>query len=413
MKNGLVAPHSKKSTSTSSSVAAAAFLADEPSNRATQIMEGGPRLVDMNRYNLYNPGASSSSSSSLEEIQAEWTANFKQKVNERNVRVELGVKSSDQLFADTVQVRFKLPRTRQRPGLGIELVEIKGGGGSSVAAAGSADSSAGDRTRSAGLGITLVSGLVPGGAADGLNILPGDSITKVTLIRELRRQKMGSSTSSVSSSVGVLDQQQAIPVVTECLDYDSTVQAILSLPECNDEIYDEHYIVTLKRIRRKPKVTVKLQYPREQNEAETTIELWAGENLRMGMLKRGVKLNDPLAKRFDTKTGGNCGAGGLCRTCAVSIISGADLLNPQRLAEQQMLVDTPRWRLACKGKKNTFSFFCFACLFRRCMSLLYLLPHTFLRWIYCTYLFFFTTAIVGYGMKEGEISIRVNPRQFV
>lgn len=324
----------------------------EPSNRATQIMEGGPRLVDMDQYNLYD-ASSPSSSSSLDKIQEEWTANLKQKVNEKNIRVELGVQSNDRLFADTVQVCFSSPRTRQNPGLGIELVEIKGGERSS---------------RTDGLGITVVAGLVPGGAAEGLNIMPGDSIIKVTLIRELRQKTSGTGM--------VLDQQQAIPVVTECLDYDSTVNAIRSLPECNDEKYEEHFIVTLKRIRRKPKVTVKLQYPPEQQEEDATIELFAGENLRMGMLKRGVKLNDPLAKRFDTKSGGNCGAGGLCRTCAVSVLQGADMLNPQRLAEQQMLADNPRWRLACKGRHvfcvktccSCFLLYCITCVCRACLT---------------------------------------------
>jgi ferredoxin len=323
----------------------------------------------MNQYNLYDPSSASSSSKSQDDIQQEWMANWKQKVNERNVRVELGVKSNDRLFADTVQVYFSSPRTRERPGLGIELVEIKAGGAggsttgdgaatsatsTSSSSSSAAPSSAAGESRN-GLGITLVSGIVPGSAADGLDVLPGDSITKVTLIRELRLK-----TNSASGGGGgggmLLDQQQSISVVTECLDYDSTVQAIRSLPECNDdETYKEHFVVTLKRIRRKPKVVVKLQYPKEQNEADTSIELWAGENLRMGMLKRGVKLNDPLAKRFDTKSGGNCGAGGLCRTCAVSVLSGADLLNPQRLAEQQMLADTPRWRLACKGTSLRFT----------------------------------------------------------
>ncbi len=60
---------------------------------------------------------------------------------------------------------------------------------------------------------------------------------------------------------------------------------------------------------------------------------------------------------------------GLCRTCSVVVQSGMDLLNPQRLSEKQMLADAPRWRLACK-------------------------------------------AIVGYGMKEGEMTIRVNPNQW-
>jgi len=80
-------------------------------------------------------------------------------------------------------------------------------------------------------------------------------------------------------------------------------------------------------------------------------------------------LNDELAKRFDTKSGGNCGGSALCRTCSVSVLNGGDLLNPQRVAEKQMLQDTPRWRLACK-------------------------------------------AIVGYGMKEGDMTIRVNTQQW-
>mmetsp|Transcript_28344 Transcript_28344/g.57963 ORF Transcript_28344/g.57963 Transcript_28344/m.57963 type:complete len:88 (+) Transcript_28344:324-587(+) len=87
------------------------------------------------------------------------------------------------------------------------------------------------------------------------------------------------------------------------------------------------------------------------------------------MLVRGVKLNDPLAKRFDTKSEGNCGAGGLCRTCAVSVLRGGELLSPQKTAEAQMLGDEPRWRLACK-------------------------------------------AFVGYGMTEGEVTVAVNPRQW-
>ena len=77
-RNGVLASNSKKqssSSSSSSSVAVVALLAvaNEPSNRATQIMEGGPRLVDMNQYNLYDPSSASSSSNSLEEIQQEWT----------------------------------------------------------------------------------------------------------------------------------------------------------------------------------------------------------------------------------------------------------------------------------------------------------------------------------------------------
>ena len=298
----------------------------QPSNKATQIMQGvGPIQVDLNEYNL----------DSVEEICEEWTANLKQEVAKNDVVLELGVKNDRELFADQVLVGAD---RKPNEGIGIQLSEIAGG-------------------RDDGLGITLVTGVVEGSISDGLDILPGDSVAKITLIRQ-RRAKSGSLSEVIES----------IPVQTECLGYDATVEAIMSLPEYDDR-YDERFEIILKRIRRKPKVSVRLQYPPSQQEQDATIELFAGENLRMGMLLKGVKLNDPLAKRFDTKNGGNCGAGGLCRTCAVSVLTGGDLLNPQRPAEKQMLSENPRWRLACK-------------------------------------------AIVGYGMKEGEITLRVNPRQF-
>jgi ferredoxin len=170
----------------------------------------------------------------------------------------------------------------------------------------------------------------------------------------------------VKESEGITDIEQIFSVPTEALGYDATVEALQTLPPLQD---GQQIQLKLRRLRKRPIVTVNLQFPPSQNEPDTTIQLFAGENLRQGMLVRGVKLNDPLAKRFDTKNGGNCGAGGLCRTCAVSISIGQELLNEQRIAEKQMLQDVPRWRLACK-------------------------------------------AIVGYGMAEGEMTIRVSPNQW-
>mmetsp|Transcript_5676 Transcript_5676/g.7460 ORF Transcript_5676/g.7460 Transcript_5676/m.7460 type:complete len:330 (+) Transcript_5676:189-1178(+) len=299
---------------------------EEPSNKATQIMQGvGQVQVDLNQYNL----------DSIETIAQEWTANLKQKAAKKEVMVSLGVRSDRELFVD--QVTVQAPR-RAGEGVGLELTELAGG-------------------REDGLGITLVTGVVEGGVTEGLDILPGDSISQITLIRQRRADNRAT----------LSEVQEFIPVQTECLSYDATVDVILSLPKYDDR-FDEMFEITLKRIRKKPRVNVRLQYPRSQKEKDFTIELFAGENLRMGMLLQGVKLNDPLAQRFDAKNDGNCGAGGICRTCAVSVLKGGDMLNPQKPSEKQMLADNPRWRLACK-------------------------------------------AIVGYGMKEGTMTIRVNPRQ--
>ncbi len=297
-------------------------------NIATQVLQGtGPPAVDLDQYNL-----------PLTQIENEWTANFVlQKTTDREEGVYLSTKDQRNNFVDIVKFTFA---RRENQGLGIELAELAGG-------------------RDDGLGITIVTGLVPGGPADESGIIPGDSITEVAIVR--RRMV-------TTNDRRLEEMQQQFSTKTECFSYDMTVKAIQSLPTMMPG-FEDYYTLTMKRLRRKPKVKVTLQYPIEQNEPDVQIEMFAGENLRQGMLIRGIKLNDPLAKRFDTKTGGNCGAGGLCRTCAVAIQSGGDLLNPQRVAEKQMLQDSPRWRLACK-------------------------------------------AIIGYGMKEGEMTIRVNPKQW-
>lgn len=297
-------------------------------NIATQVLQGtGPPTVDLNQYNL-----------PLKGIENEWTANFVQKTTENEAKVQLRAKNYVENFVDTLIVHF--PRKKENGGLGIELVELAGG-------------------RNDGIGITLVSGLVEGGSAADSGINQGDSLASVSILRR-KQQKDG--------DVAISEKEEEFNASIECLSYDKTVEAIQSLPAPKPG-FEDVFVLKVKRLRRRPKVKVNLQYPPEQGEEDTTIEMYAGENLRQGMLVRGVKLNDPMAQRFDTKQGGNCGAGGLCRTCSVAVVSGGDALNPQRPAEKQMLQDNPRWRLACK-------------------------------------------AIVGYGMKEGEMTVKVNPRQW-
>lgn len=316
---------------------------------AVPIAGVGPRSAwtDMGRYDL-DP----------ESIAGNWTANLIPGTLDDPERIALGCRDSRSLFVDTLRVSVpRPPPGAEGGGLGIELQELAGG-------------------REDGLGITVVTGLIPGGAAEaavsftaagegrGKDVIrPGDSIASLSVSRVVAVAAKG------GAGPAVREAEETVKVETECLSYDATVDAILSLPppaSGGDEL-----VLTLRRIRRKPKVTVNLLYPPSQEDARdnSSIELFAGENLRMGMLARGVKLNDPLAARFDTKTGGNCGAGGLCRTCAVDVVRGGELMNAQRPAERQMLQDSPRWRLACK-------------------------------------------AFVGYGMSEGEITVQVNPRQW-
>ena len=301
----------------------------ETPNQVPSVMKYtsvGPVEVDRNVYNL-----------PLEQIAQEWTAVVTPASTLQEEGIYLGAKSSKEIMVDSLKV--EIPR-RVGEGLGIELLEIAGG-------------------RQDGLGITVVNGIVDGGCAYNSGIMVGDSIAKVAVRRVSRQQPLGQG--------GLHETEEIAAVGTECFGYDKTVEAICSLPPCESD--NERVILTIKRLRRKPKVIVNLQYPPSQKEPDTTIELFAGENLRRAMLTRGVKLNDPLSRRFDSGGTGDCGAEGSCATCVVSIVRGQELLNEAGTQEKQILKDTPRWRMACK-------------------------------------------AIVGHGYKEGEMTIRVNPRQW-
>lgn len=287
----------------------------------------GSALVDMNTYNL----------PTLEAIAEEWTAVASAATPLLEEGIYLQPRNKQENMVDTIKVSFpRLPNV----GLGLELLELAGG-------------------REDGIGITIASGLVAGGAAESSGILPGDSVIKIELQRQTRQ---------VDEVSNVEETEEVLSVQTECLGYDKTVEAILSLPPA-DDLVDETFILTLKRLRRKPKVKVNLQYPPEMGEEDISIELFSGENLRRALLVRGVKLNDKLASRFDSGGTGDCGAEGTCATCAVAVVTGLDLLSPVGTQEGQIFKNRPRWRMACK-------------------------------------------AVVGHGMKEGVLTIRVSPRQW-
>mmetsp|Transcript_4190 Transcript_4190/g.9380 ORF Transcript_4190/g.9380 Transcript_4190/m.9380 type:complete len:366 (+) Transcript_4190:69-1166(+) len=249
--------------------------------------------------------------------------------------------------------RLDVPLTPDSPGLGIELLEVEGG-------------------REDGLGIVIVSGLVAGGNAERASaaaagrgregVMYGDSIASAAL--------------TVERSGGRVD---VTTVATECLGYDRTVDALVGMLSAlsdadrdGGDVRGASVRLTLKRMRRRPDVRVELRYPPSQGLEPRVIRLRPGDNLRTAMLQRGVVLNDELALRYDGKgtNSGNCGSGGLCRTCAVSVLRGGELLSEPKMNERRMMQDNPRWRLACKS------------------------------W-------------VGRGMKEGTVVVQVNPRQWV
>ena len=275
--------------------------------------------------------------------------------------VQLIPKNPNEHFVGNVRIEIPIPLGA--PGLGIELLEIEGG-------------------RTDGLGIVIVNGLVTGGNAEraveqskqlngpsqeGEIIMKGDTIVSADLILER------------TNGLGNID---VTSIKTECMNYESTVEALVGMLGAitDDEkknIKDNAKVMlTLKRIRRRPKIQVTLHYPPSQDLPSETLTLQPGDNLRMVMLQRGIKLNDPIAQRYDGKAanGGNCGGGALCRTCAVSVLRGGEFMSPPKESETKMMDGTMlggsvRGRLACKS------------------------------W-------------VGYGMKEGEIVIQVNPRQW-
>jgi 2Fe-2S iron-sulfur cluster binding domain len=270
----------------------------------------------MNRYNV-----------PFETAVEQWTAVLRPPNDLQDAGIFLGCRTDKDYYVDTVKTSFQ---RKPGSGLGIVLLELQ--------------------SREAdGVGIVVVEDVVEGGSASSSELIPGDSIVQIDVSND------GEATTA--------------RVQTECLNYDRTIDAILSLPPGSDAADVQTVVVTAKRIRRRPKVRVTFQYPPSQRESDLTLELFAGENLRRSMLVRGIKLNDPLARRFDSGGTGDCGAEGTCATCSVSVTRGMELLNDMGTTESQILAKNPRWRMACR-------------------------------------------TVVGYGMQEGEITIRVNPKQW-
>lgn len=168
------------------------------------------------------------------------------------------------------------------PGLGIELTEVA-----------AAD----------GVGVVVVSGVVPDSPAASSPIKPGDVISKVGSVQ------------------------------TEAKVYDDLVRVLVQA----DPVVE----IVVKRLIKRFKATLSLE--NAQIGAGENDGLYSGENLRRGLIARGVKVND-------AKLGSSCGGDGACTTCAVEVLQGAELLNDITSPERVIFKSTPTWRLACQAK---------------------------------------------------------------
>ena len=94
---------------------------------------------------------------------------------------------------------------------------------------------------------------------------------------------------------------------------------------------------------------VQVQVVGSTGETVQTIDALAGENLRKMLLRRHTALYDPKTRRFDVPSStGDCGGEGICGTCLVKVIEGADLLSPMGNDEHLVTRGTPTWRAACR-----------------------------------------------------------------
>ena len=211
-------------------------------------------------------------------------------------------------------VRFFNCTLMPNPGLGIELSEIILG--------------------SEAMPLVLVDGVVEGGPAaihaaqatahdDYACVMPNDTLIAV-----------------------YAGAESAAGYILEAAPYEPTVEAIgqaLGATPSGAPIK-----LTLGRIVRRGRALVTAIEP---NGTESQFVCYEGDNLRMGLLRRGLRLNDPTARRYDNKPkgSGDCGGNGLCATCVVSVMCGGANLTPKRPSEANLLANVVRWRQSCRA----------------------------------------------------------------
>jgi len=211
-------------------------------------------------------------------------------------------------------------------------------------------------SRDGGMGMNLIE--LAGGREDGYGITIVESVSGNA---EKAGIVAGDSIVSVQalSSVEVVDGASSVETQEqgydcECRDFDATIGSLTSFDDDVDSL-----ILNIKRIRRSPRINVVVEYPPSQCgegvDNKETVSLYAGEILLTALRNRGIVFEDRDAGQCDY-----CGS-----KCMVKIDIGSNLLNPMSTTEAKFMKNNPKCRLACK-------------------------------------------TVVGYGMQEGNIRMRIN-----
>mmetsp|Transcript_2107 Transcript_2107/g.4272 ORF Transcript_2107/g.4272 Transcript_2107/m.4272 type:complete len:312 (-) Transcript_2107:47-982(-) len=192
-------------------------------------------------------------------------------------------------------------------GFGLELIELAGG-------------------RDDGLGITIIENVLEGSNAEAAGIIPGDSLS---FISQPVKDKIGDSETPDNANAKIL----------ECRDFDTTMEALTSLPS-PDEL--PKVVVGVKRIKRWPKITTRVTYPScqvaEGADPTVELELFAGENLKRALQTRGIVFEDGNQRKCDF-----CG-----QKCMVKVQKGGKLLSPMSTTEEKLMERNVRCRVSCK-----------------------------------------------------------------
>ena len=219
--------------------------------------------------------------------------------------------------ANTVETTIKTFNVTiaPNPGLGIALEEIVLGSGEQE------------------LPLVLVEGLVEGGAA-------------AAHAEAARAAADGAAAGAWPMAGDTLTEVRGSGMAfdVECAPYDGVVGAIGEALASGGPV-----TLTLARVVRRGRATVTSVDAATGEEEQFTC--YEGENLRLGLLRRGLKVNDLGAQRYDNKPkgSGDCGGNGLCATCVVSVLNGGECLTPRGASESNLLAQRLRWRQSCRA----------------------------------------------------------------